>query len=40
MLLTDYYKVEDTEAIIILQDEIHDKPGIIADGRYILILKL
>ncbi|HHT57365.1 glycosyl hydrolase family 18 protein [Herbinix luporum] len=39
MLLTDYYKVEDTEAIIILQDEIHDKPGIIADGKVYIDLE-
>ncbi|CUH91718.1 glycosyl hydrolase family 18 protein [Herbinix luporum] len=39
MLLTDYYKVEDTEAIIILQDEIHDKPGIIADGMVYIDLE-
>lgn len=33
MLLTDYYKVDDGEVLIILQDEIYDKPGIIADGN-------
>ena len=32
MLLTDYYQVEDTEVMIILQDEIYNKPGIMADG--------
>lgn len=33
MLLTDYYKVDDGQVLIILQDEIYDKPGIIADGN-------
>lgn len=32
MLLTEYYQVEDTEVMIILQDEIYDKSGIMADG--------
>lgn len=32
MLLTDYYQVEDSEVMIILQDEIYDKSGIMADG--------
>ena len=33
MLLTEYYQVEDTEVMIILQDEIYDKVGIMADGE-------
>lgn len=32
MLLTDYYRVDDTEVMIILQDEIYSKSGIMADG--------
>ena len=32
MLLTEYYRVEDTEVMIILHDEIYDKSGIMADG--------
>ena len=32
MLLTDYYKVEDSEVIIILHDEIYEKSGIMSDG--------
>ncbi len=32
MLLTEYYQVEDTEVMIILQDEIYDKSGIMSDG--------
>lgn len=32
MLLTDYYNVEDSEVIIILQDELYDKSGIMSDG--------
>jgi spore germination protein YaaH len=32
MLLTEYYQVEDTEVMIILQDEIYEKSGIMADG--------
>lgn len=32
MLLTEYYQVEDTEVMIILQDEIYDKSGIVVDG--------
>lgn len=32
MLLTEYYKVEDSEVMIILQDEFYDKSGIISDG--------
>jgi spore germination protein YaaH len=32
MLLTDYYKVEDSDVMIILQDEIYDRFGIMADG--------
>ncbi|TAH67730.1 MAG: glycosyl hydrolase family 18 [Anaerolineaceae bacterium] len=32
MLLTEYYQVEDTEVLIILQDEVYDKSGIMADG--------
>ena len=32
MLLTEYYHVEDSEVMIILQDEIYDKSGIMSDG--------
>lgn len=32
MLLTEYYKVEDSEVMIIMQDEIYDKSGIMSDG--------
>lgn len=32
MLLTEYYKVEDSEVMIILQDEFYDKSGIMSDG--------
>ena len=32
MLLTEYYKVEDSEVLIIMQDEIYDKSGIMSDG--------
>lgn len=32
MLLTEYYQVKDTEVMIILQDEIYDISGIMADG--------
>lgn len=32
MLLTDYYQVDDERVMIILQDEIHDKDGILEDG--------
>lgn len=31
MLLTEYYEVEDSEVMIILQDEIYSRPGIMAD---------
>lgn len=33
MLLTDYYQVEDSEVMIILQDEIYEKQGVLADGK-------
>jgi len=32
MLLTDYYKVEDTEVLVILQDKIYEKKGMLIDG--------
>lgn len=32
VLLTDYYQVEDSEVMIILQDEIYSESGIMADG--------
>lgn len=32
MLLTDYYEVEDKEVLIILQDEIYEKKGMLLDG--------
>ena len=32
MLLTEYYKVKDSEVMIILQDEICSKRGIVSDG--------
>ena len=32
MLLTEYYKLEDSEVMIIMQDEIYDKSGIMSDG--------
>ncbi len=32
MLLTDYYNIDDSEVMIILNDEIYDKSGLIADG--------
>lgn len=33
MPLTDYYQVQDSEIMIILQDEIYDKKGLISDGN-------
>lgn len=33
MLLTDYYQVEDSQVMIILQDEIYEKKGLLEDGK-------
>lgn len=33
MPLTDYYQVKDTDVLIILQDEVYDKYGIMADQK-------
>ena len=32
MPLTEYYQIKDSELMIILQDKIYDKSGIVADG--------
>lgn len=36
MLLTDYYQVEDTEVLVILQDHIYEKNGLLIDGKVYL----
>ena len=36
MLLTDYYQVEDSEVLIILQDRIYEKKGMLLDGKVYL----
>ncbi|HWT26917.1 MAG TPA: glycosyl hydrolase family 18 protein, partial [Mobilitalea sp.] len=33
MELTDYYKVKDSEVLLILQDQINDKKGLLIDGE-------
>lgn len=33
MQLTDYYKVKDSEVLLILQDEVYEKRGLLIDGR-------
>jgi spore germination protein YaaH len=33
MPLTDYYKLQDSEVMVILQDEIYEKKGMLVDGR-------
>ncbi len=33
MKLTDYYKVKDKEVLVILQDKIYEKKGLLIDGR-------
>jgi spore germination protein YaaH len=36
MLLTDYYPLEDTEVLVILQDQIYEKKGMLLDGKVYL----
>jgi len=36
MLLTDYYQVEDSEVLVILQDHIYEKNGLLIDGKVYL----
>ena len=33
MLLTDYYQIKDSEILIILQDKIYEKKGLLVDGE-------
>lgn len=36
MLLTDYYQVEDSEVLVILQNKIYEKSGLLLDGKVYL----
>ena len=36
MLLTDYYSLEDTEVLVILQDQISEEKGMLLDGKVYL----
>lgn len=36
MLLTDYYQIEDSEVLVILQDRIYEKNGLLLDGKVYL----
>jgi hypothetical protein len=33
MKLTDYYKLKDSEVLIVLQNKIYEKKGLLQDGR-------